>query len=192
MAASIRKSRLEIENRCTDCPCIGLLAASIRKSGLEIENRCTDCPCFDLLVASIRKSGPEIRNRCTEVPEICPIAAVIVNSGPEIKNHCSAIVPASRIARLRSRCRNGAASDSNFLRRKVERPACAVVAATLPRPILIFFASKKNVPPAEARCRSIEWPACSIRSRIDELPSCRMTVAGAGGDRLPRRRHNPK
>ena len=76
LAASIRKSGLEIKNRCTDCPCFGLLAASIRKSGPEIENRCTDCPCFDLLAASIRKSGPEIENRCIT------------------------IVPASRTARL--------------------------------------------------------------------------------------------
>ena len=78
--------------------------------------------------ASIRKSGLEIRNRCTEVPEMCPMAAAIANSGPEIENHCSAIVPSSRIARLRSRCRNGAASDSNFLRRKV-----SVSAITCPR-----------------------------------------------------------
>ena len=48
-------------------PCFDLLAASIRKSGLEIENRCMDCPCFDLMAASIRKSGPEIRNRCNTI-----------------------------------------------------------------------------------------------------------------------------
>ena len=84
-AASICKSGLEIENRCTDCPCFDLFAASIRKSGLEIGNRCTDCPCFDLFATSILKSGLEF------------------------KNHCSAIVPASRIARLQQylpqRCR---------------------------------------------------------------------------------------
>ena len=77
LAASIRKSGLEIENRCMDCPYFDLMAASIRKSGLEIENRCMDCPCFGLLAASMRKSGLEIENRC------------------------SAIVPASRTARLR-------------------------------------------------------------------------------------------
>ena len=119
LAASIRKSGLEIGNQCKDCPCFDLFAASIRKSGLEIENRCTVCPCFGLLVASIRKSGLEIGNRCTEVAGMMLAVAVIVSSGLEIGNRCSAIVPASRIARLRSRCRNGAASDSNFLRRKV-------------------------------------------------------------------------
>ena len=71
------------------------------------------------IAAAIAKSGPEIRNRCTEVPGMNLVAAVIVNSGPEIKNHCSAIVSASRMARLRK-----------------------VIAATLPRPILIFFAAK--------------------------------------------------
>ncbi|MDD6113468.1 MAG: hypothetical protein PUB70_03980 [Bacteroidales bacterium] len=76
MCVVIANSGLEIENRCTDCPCFDLMAASIRKSGLEIENRCTVCLCFGLL------------------------AAAIVNSRPEIENHCSAIVPASRIARL--------------------------------------------------------------------------------------------
>ena len=76
------------------------MAASIRKSGLEIKNRCTDCPRFDLLAASIRKSGPEIRNRCTEVPGMNHIVAAIAKSGLEIGNRCSAIVPASRMARL--------------------------------------------------------------------------------------------
>ena len=75
-------------------------AASIRKSGLEIENRCTDCPCFDLLAASIRKSGPEIKNRCMDCPCFGLLAASIRKSGLEIENRCSAIVPASRMARL--------------------------------------------------------------------------------------------
>ena len=104
---------------CRDCSRFGLLAASIRKSGLEIENRCTDCPCFDLFAASIRKFGLEIKNRCTISPKNGPAAAAIANSGPEIGNHCSAIVPASRMARLRK-----------------------VVAATMTRPIPIFVAAK--------------------------------------------------
>ena len=119
LAASIRKSGLKIMNRCTDCLRFDLMAASIRKSGPEIKNRCTDCPRFDLLAASIRNSGPEIRNRCTEVPGMNHIVAAIAKSGPEIGNHCSAIVPASRMARLRK-----------------------VVAATMSRPIPIFVAAK--------------------------------------------------
>ena len=98
--ASIRKSRPEIKNRCTDCPCFDLLAASIHKSGLEIENRCMDCPYFDLLAALIRKSGPEIRNRCNTI------------------DAASRTVPPAE-----GRCRYNAASDSNLRRRKVERSA---------------------------------------------------------------------
>ena len=101
MAASIRKSGLEIKNRCTDCPCFDLLAASILKSGLEIGNQCKDCPCFDLFAASIRKSRLEIENRCTDCPCFDLMAASIRKSGLEIENRCSTIVPASRIARLR-------------------------------------------------------------------------------------------
>ena len=92
-----------------DCHCFYLLAASIRKSGLEIENRCTDSPCFDLLAASIRKFGLEIKNRCTDCPRFDLLAASIRKSGLEIENHCSAIVPANRMARLQRqlplRCR---------------------------------------------------------------------------------------
>ena len=80
LAASIRKSGLEIENRCTVCPCFDLLAASIRKSRLEIKNRCTDCPCFDLLAAAIAKSGPEIENRCST------IVAAKKNGPPAVKS----------------------------------------------------------------------------------------------------------
>ena len=54
-----------------------------------------------------------------------PVVAAIRKSGPEIRNHSSAIVSASRMARL-----------------------WKVIAATLPRPILISVASKKNGPPA--------------------------------------------
>ena len=110
---------------CTDCPCFDLMAALISKSGLEIENRCTDCPCLDLLSASIRKSGLEIENRCTDCSCFDLMAASIRKSGLEIENRCSAIVPASRTARLRKD-----------------------VAATMTRPILIFFAANRTVPPA--------------------------------------------
>ena len=92
IAASIRKSGLEIKNRCTVCPRFDLLAASIRKSGLEIENRCMDCPRFDHLAASIRKSVPEIENRCSTfvaTAKNSPPAAVVAttkNSLPAAKS----------------------------------------------------------------------------------------------------------
>ena len=151
-------------------PLFGLLAASIHKSGPEIGNRCTDCPCFDLFAASIRKSGLEIKNRCSAIVPASITARLqqVLPLRCRVRFYFSS--PQSRIARLLL-CRG----------RRGERPACCFIVV-----------AGKNSPPAEARCRSIEWPACSIRSRIDELPACRMTVAGAGGDRLPRRRHNPK
>ena len=40
-------------------------AASIRKSGLEIKNRCTQEGVNRQNLASIPKFGPEIKNRCT-------------------------------------------------------------------------------------------------------------------------------
>ena len=88
---------------CRDYSGFDLCAASIRKSGLEIGNRCTDCHCFDLLATSIRKSGLEIENRCTDLPEIGPKAAAIRKSGPEIENRCSRrAVPGQSLQRLPS------------------------------------------------------------------------------------------
>ena len=194
MAASIRKSGLEIENQCMDCHRFNFFAASIRKFGLEIKNRCTDCPCFDLMAASIRKSGLEIENQCTDCPCFDLFAAAIANSGPEIRNHCSAIVPARRIARLRRRCRNGAASDSNFLCRKVlQFRLLKPVVAVLNGPPAAFVAALMNGPPAALWLSQGRIARLLLyRCRRDERPACRMTVAGAGRDRLPRRRHNPK
>ena len=121
-------------------PCFDLLAASIRKSGLEIENRCMDCPCFGLLAASIRKSRPKIKNRCTDCPCFGLLAASIRKSGLEIENRCSAIVPASRTARLRKDvaatmthpiliffAANRTVPPTEGRCRIVERPACSKV-----------------------------------------------------------------
>ena len=63
--ASIRKSGLEIKNRCTLKGISGENPASIRKSGPEIKNRCTLMGISGENPTSIRKSGPEIKNRCT-------------------------------------------------------------------------------------------------------------------------------
>ena len=98
------------------------------------------CP----MAAAIAKSRPEIRNRCTEVHGMSPMDAAIVNSGSEIGNHCSAIVPASRIARLRK-----------------------VVAATMPHPIQIFVAAKYN---SSACGRSLPL-RCRIRFQFSSLQS---------------------
>ena len=64
-------------------------AASIRKSGLEINNRCTQEGVNGEKLASIPKSGPEIKNQCTLEGISGQIPAAIPKSKPEIKNHCT-------------------------------------------------------------------------------------------------------
>ena len=98
-----------------------------------------------------------------------PMDAAIVNSGSEIGNHCSAIVPASRIARLRK-----------------------VVAATMPHPIQIFVAAKYNSSACgrslPLRCR-IRFQFSSLQSRAvpPTAPSSRQVERPACGRSLPPR-----
>ena len=121
-----------------------------------------------LAVAVIVNSGPEIGNRCTEVAGMYPMAAVIAKSGLEIENQSSAIVPASRIPRLRK-----------------------VVDAKVPRPILFFLQQSRTVSPAkslpQSRTVRLRRTVAAAKNGPPAANSC-----GAGGDRMPRRRHNPK
>ena len=64
-------------------------AASIRKSGLEIKNRCSLWAVLEGFFASIRKSEPEIKNRCTKEGVNREKLASIRKSEPEIKNRCN-------------------------------------------------------------------------------------------------------
>ena len=143
-AASIRKSGLEIKNRCTDCPCFDLFAAAIRKSGLEIENRCTDCPCFDLFAASIRKSGLEIENRCTpscrrvEWPACAGVVAtvprpILIFVVSKKKGSPAAVVAATMPCQIQI-----------FVVSKKSSSACSSRSRIGARPILIFVVSKKS------------------------------------------------
>ena len=77
------RSRRAILYRHEDC------AASIRKSGLEIKNRCTQEGLNREKLASIPKSRPEIKNRCTMECLIGENLASIPKSGHEIKNRCT-------------------------------------------------------------------------------------------------------
>ena len=90
-------------------------AASIRKSGLEIKNRCTKEGENGENRASIPKSEPEIKNRCTKEGVNGENRAAIPKSGLEIKNHCStraksrekfAAIPNSD-SRIKNRCSKG-------------------------------------------------------------------------------------
>ena len=87
-AASIRKSRPEIKNRCTQEDLNGEKLASIRNSGLEIKNRCTLEGVNGEKLTSIPKFSPEIKNRCTQEGLNRENPASILKSGPKIKNRC--------------------------------------------------------------------------------------------------------
>ena len=67
-----------------------------------------------------------------------------------------------------------------LLQRGMVSPATVVCGIDMKRPILIFVAAKKKGPHASPLDLQDEWPAC------------RMIVPDAGGNRMPRRRHNPK
>ena len=100
-AASIRKSRPEIKNRCTKEGLNGEKPASIPKSGLEIKNRCTQEGLNGEILASIRKSGPEIKNRCSLWAVLEGFFASIPKFGPEIKNRCrKQHIPSTRSSRV--------------------------------------------------------------------------------------------
>ena len=91
-------------------------------------------------------------------------------------------------------CRYDAVSDSNFLspQRRMVPPAVVVAALRNCPPAALSLSQGRTARLLFYRGRRDEWPACRGRRSIDEFPACRMTVAGAGEDRMPRRRHNPK
>ena len=88
-AAAIRKSGLEIKNRCTQEGGNGEKLASIPKFGLKIKNRCTKEGVNREKHASILKSEPEIKNHCTLDGVSGQKLTSIRKSGLEIKNHCT-------------------------------------------------------------------------------------------------------
>ena len=88
-AAAIRKSGLEIKNRCTQEGGNGEKLASIPKFGLKIKNRCTKEGVNREKHASILKSGLEIKNHCTLDGVSGQKLTSIHKSGLEIKNRCS-------------------------------------------------------------------------------------------------------
>ena len=64
--ASIRKSRPEIKNHCTQEDVNRQNPAAISKSSPEIKNHCTQEGLNGEKLASIRKFGLEIKNQCTK------------------------------------------------------------------------------------------------------------------------------
>ena len=88
-AAAIRKSGLEIKNRCSLWAVLEGFLALIPKSGLEIKNHCTLEVVSGQKPAAIPKSGLEIKNHCTLDGVSGQKLTSIHKSGLEIKNRCS-------------------------------------------------------------------------------------------------------
>ena len=126
-AASIRKSGLEIKNRCTKEGVNGENLASIRKSEPEIKNQCTKEGVNRQNLASIPKFGPEIKNQCTQEGVNRQNLASIRKSKPEIKNRCSRGVVAV--------CRR---NHSPLPLRKLESDADLVAATTTAGGIILL------------------------------------------------------
>ena len=120
-----------------------------------------------LLLASILDFRPRLANRCRVFPVYTLFRASILDFKPKLANRCKVfsgniLVSAEFVVSTVFRVR-----FQSLLRRE-EWPACNDRRDNdLPCPILIFAAAKKNGPPAAP-----SW--------------------GAGGDWMPRRRHNPK
>ena len=142
---------------------------------------CRDIPRISPGATSIRKSGLEIKNRCTDCPCFDLMAASIRKSGLEIENRCmdcpcfDLLAASIRKSGLEIENRCSAivpASRTARLRKDV--------VATMTRPIPIFVAAKEN---SSACVRPLP------HRRTARLQRRR---GGAGGDRMPRRRHNPK
>ena len=141
--ASILDFRAKLENRCRVLPVYALLRASILDFRARLGNRCKVFPVYILFRASILDFKPRLANRCrgewfrllqpsrTQAGTGCHEGGIILSTKPP-ERHLS--LPQQR-----------SASDSNLRSGKEEWFACCVRGGNdLPRPILIFVASKKK------------------------------------------------
>ena len=165
--ASIRKSGLEIKNRCTQEGLNGEILASILKSEPEIKNRCTQEGLNGEILASIPKSGLEIKNRCTLALRRRSVGGTILLRCSEEWNRTRTSLPlrplqaapfffaATKIRigrgprRRYGRCRR---NHSPLRRRKLESDA-DLVAATAAAGETISFAAAENGVGRGPRCR---------------------------------------
>ena len=167
--ASILDFRPELGNRCRVLPVYALMRASILDFKPRLANRCKLFPVYPLLRASILDFKPKLANRCRVLPVYTIFRASILDFRPRFGNRCR-VLPVYTIfrasildfrPRLANRCSVIAAAVRNG------PPATAVVAAIfrvrfysslpqrrmarrqrpwrrrVPRPILIFVASKE-------------------------------------------------
>ena len=146
--ASILDFEARLENRCRVFHGNAFQRASILDFGARLENRCRVFPGNTFQRASILDFRPRLGNRCKETLKNSPKTTSIRDFRPRIKNHCKDCRRQRRTARLQhsrgvpagTGCHEGgiilskkppewrlflpqqrSASDSNFLRRKVEQ-----------------------------------------------------------------------
>ena len=111
-----------------------------------------------------------------------PIAAAIVKLTPSNQESLQCIVPASITARLRSRCRNGDASDSNYRRLKEEWPACSKSCRHAAASDSNFRRRKTERPACSKSCRYDAASDSNFLSLKEERPACSfVVVAGMNG-----------
>ena len=154
-----------------------------RFQGVNLAIAARDNPETSTLLQRFLISGGQFGNHYMDLCENVLQRAVILDFRPRFANHCSAIVaavwngpPATAVAATIFRIR----FCSSLPQRKMVPPA-AVVAAT------VFHVRFCYSLPQRRMARLLQHRCCT-----EERPDCRMTVVGAGGDRMPRRRHNPK
>ena len=145
-------------------------AAAILDSGVRIGNRCKLFPGFGPCAAVILDFKARLGNRCKLFPVYTLFRASILDFRPRFGNRCSVIAAAVR---------NGP-------------PATSVAAK---RFSVRFYSSLPQRRTARLLRPSPHRPSASdsiLRCGIEKMARLRYVVADAGGDRMPRRWHNPK
>ena len=170
LLASILDFRPRLANRCKVLPVYAILRASILDFRPRFGNQCKLFPVYALFRASILDFRPRLGNRGKVFPVLALFRASILDFRPELGNRCSVIAAAVR---------NG-------------QPATSVAAK---RFSVRFYSSLPQRRTARLLRPSPHRPSASdsiLRCGIERMARLRYVVADAGGDRMPRRRHNPK
>ena len=161
----------------------GLAAIVILDFSPRLENRCKLFPVYTLFRASILDFKPKLGNRCKLFPVYALQRASILDFRPRLGNRCSAIAAtvrngppaACRGAQAGTGCHEGGI----ILSKKAAGVAPAPAAITNCVRFKFSSSQSRTVPPAVVVVATKNGPPAAWSW-------------GAGGDRTPRRRHNPK
>ena len=171
----------------------GLLPAAIPDFRPRLANRCRECPRFGSVATVILDFRGSIWQSLQRMPGKSLVAAAILDfrgstweslQGMPRKSHGAAAIPDFRGSIWQSLQRMPgkslvAAAILDFRPRLANR--CSVIAATV-----------RNGPPATAVVAAIFRVRFYSSLRQRRMARLQFVVAGAGGDRMSRRRHNPK